>query len=222
MGGLNFSKNQQLALLALVGLSLIGLAYGRLRGARSEAVRESGVTITEPGKGRGTEVIAPPGKASYPYDQPRSVVVHVAGRVKNPGVYTLKPGARIIDAIRAASGPTADANLDAINLAARAQDGDRILVPSKQPPAALPQLPTSRPPQTSASGRSASPEQELVNINTAGIEELDRLPGVGPVTAQKIIDYRNQIGQFTSIDQLDDIKGIGPKKLEKMRPFVRL
>jgi competence protein ComEA len=62
----------------------------------------------------------------------------------------------------------------------------------------------------------------MVNINTAGMDELDQLPGVGPATAQKILDYRNQIGQFSSVDQLEEVKGIGPKKLEKMRPFIRL
>jgi len=225
--GLNFTKNQQLALVALVGLSLIGLAVSRFRSTRQVATEGSAITITEPGKSGGTELIAPPAKPSYPRDEAGALVVHVAGCVRHPGVYTLKPGARIVDAIHAAGGPSVEANLDALNLAARARDGDQILLPPKQAaPASNAAVPVTIPPGPRAFELSppalAVPQAAYVNVNTAGMEELDRLPGVGPATAQKIIDYRSRIGRFTSVEQLEEVKGIGPKKLEKMRPFVRL
>ena len=228
MTGLNFSRNQQFAILAMVGLSLLGLSYGRLRSARPAAVCESAVTITDRANGGNVEVIAPAPKRSWARDEVPSVVVHVAGCVKHPRVYTLRPGSRIVDAIHAAGGPTRDANLNAINLAAKVRDGERIAVPSKRatPPPAISFSSTSpsgrRAGGAAPSGKLTSPEQGTVNINTAGLDELQRLPGVGPVTAQRIIDYRNQIGSFTSVEQLDGVKGIGPKKLEKMRPFVTL
>jgi len=229
MTGLNFSKNTQIALIFIIGISLIGLAYGRIRNTKQAAVSQAGVSIVEQTPNGRTEMDAPvitPQRTSGPT---REVVVHVAGCVKNSGVYRLSPDSRIIEAIHAAGGPTADANLDAINLAAKVQDGTQIMVPSKNMSAQMPPVPVAS--QQSSGSRvvpMAPPPQStgyssgLVNINTAGINELDQLPGIGPATAKNIIEYRNQIGRFNAIDELQNVKGIGPKILEQIRPFVRL
>lgn len=160
-----------------------------------------------------------------------------------PDVYTLPRGSRIIDAIKAAGGAKPGADTESLNLAAKIEDGSRIFVPlpQQQPagqipiasnvPAASAQpdhvkisiIPTKTGSSSSASGaKFKNPGDGVVHINSADLDELQRLPGVGPSTAQKILDYRQQVGRFTSADQLDDVKGIGPAKLEKMRPFVAL
>lgn len=221
MTWLDLSKNQQFAILALVGVSFLGLAYGGIRNSKHAAVKNSTVEISDR-NGDGVDIVAPASNARSRRVS-ASLVVHVAGCVKKTGVYVLKPGARVVDAIHAAGGPTADANLDGINLAARAKDAEQIVVPSNR--AASASVAASIRP-TAARTKSSPVYQPsadgMVNINTAGMDELDQLPGVGPATAQKILDYRNQIGQFSSVDQLEEVKGIGPKKLEKMRPFIRL
>lgn len=127
-----------------------------------------------------------------------------------------------MDAIELAGGATADANLDVLNLAERVRDAQQVYVQSKS---AQVTTPVSGPASSYTSSSSSSSTKSpigMININTAGIAELDRLPGVGPVTAQKIIDYRKQIGRFTSVDQLIEVSGIGPKKMEQMRPYVTL
>ena len=133
------------------------------------------------------------------------LVVHVVGAVRRPGLYRLPDRSRIADAVTRAGGPTWKADLSAVNLAAPVADGLQVVVPARAPPdkgggASLPSGP-----------------QGPVHLNTATLEELDALPGVGPVTAQKILDYRQQHGAFASIDELDAIPGIGPARLEQLR-----
>ncbi|MGQ9456166.1 MAG: helix-hairpin-helix domain-containing protein [Armatimonadota bacterium] len=156
------------------------------------------------------------------------VIVHVAGCVKCPGVYLLDRDARVIDAIKAAGGVKQNADTDSINLAAKIVDGSRIYVPAKGEGATAGANTTTTIAGSvthgslSATRRMFGTPRVVVNINTAGVDELDLLPGVGPVTAQKIIDYRRRIGRFTSVEQLLNVKGIGAKKLEQMRPYVTL
>lgn len=223
MTSFNFSRNQVLALAVLIGVSLLGLTYGRIRSARTSQLKTNDISVTErTGNGR-LEIDAPPVRPSALANV--RLVVHVAGCVKKSGVYKLEDGSRVVDAIHAAGGPTSEADLDALNLAAKVRDGSQILVPSKQatvPTSSAPAMPPVA--ATPASSAASAPVQggQPVNINTAGLAELDQLPGVGPATAQKILAYRNQIGRFSSVDQLMEVKGIGPKKLEKMRLFIRL
>lgn len=125
-----------------------------------------------------------------------SVVVHVAGAVDAPGLYTLAGGARVADAIAAAGGEADGADLDALNLARVVMDGEQVRVPLTGEPA-------------SADGR--------ININSADAATLDGLPGVGPVLAERIADYRDANGPFASVDALDDVSGVGPAILEKIR-----
>jgi competence protein ComEA len=141
------------------------------------------------------------------------IVVHVAGAVRHPGVYRLRDGTRVQAAIRRAGGPTRRANLDALNLAAKLSDGRQVLVPSRVAVA-----------PAGATGAAAAPAAEggglPVNLNSATVEELDALDGIGPTTAQKIVDYRDAHGGFTSVDELDQVDGIGPARLASLRDQV--
>jgi competence protein ComEA len=130
------------------------------------------------------------------------LVVHVAGAVKRPGLYRLAQGKRVADAVARAGGATAPADTAAINLAAPLADGMQVLVPRRGPAVAGKQ----------PAGR--------VSLGSATLAELDALPGVGPVTAQKILDFRTQHGGFRSVDDLDAIPGIGPARIEQLRDVV--
>jgi competence protein ComEA len=141
----------------------------------------------------------------------RKLLVHVVGAVRRPGLYRLDDGSRVDDAIGAAGGPRPKAALDAINLAAPVADGQQVIVPVRGRGTASPGV--------ASSGAAASGP---VHLNTATVEELDTLPGVGPVTAQKILDYRNEHGAFSSVDELDAVPGIGPARLAELRKLVDL
>jgi competence protein ComEA len=155
---------------------------------------------------------APPAEtATAPATQ---VVVDIVGAVRRPGLYRLDQGARIADAVARAGGATRRANLSLINLAAPLADGQQVVVPGPGSAAAA-TLPAS-PGTAGAAGISAGP----VHLNTATLEQLDSLPGVGPVTAQKILDYRQKHGSFTSVDALDAVPGIGPARMEQLKDLV--
>jgi competence protein ComEA len=149
-----------------------------------------------------------------------SIVVHVAGEVKSPGVYALPNGARMIDAVTAAGGATARADLEVINLATPLMDSSQIYVPAKGVAA----RPSFARPQPGVNGVVATPGASsasgIVNINRASVSELDALPGVGPATAQAIVDYRMANGPFGSPEDLLNVKGIGPTKFDAMRKLV--
>jgi competence protein ComEA len=142
----------------------------------------------------------------------RTVVVHIVGSVRRPGLYELAEGSRIDDAIRKAGGTKPRAALELVNLAAPVADGQQIVVPARSAPGA------------GAAGASdvASTPAGPVHLNTATLAELDALPGVGPVTAQKILDYRAEHGAFQSIEELDAVSGIGPARLEQLKALVQL
>jgi competence protein ComEA len=147
------------------------------------------------------EVVAEPIRAEPP---PR-VVVHVVGAVRRPGLYRLERGRRVADAVARAGGAAEDADLALINLAAPVADGQQVIVPVRGPEgAATPDVP--------GGGR--------VSLSSATLEQLDALPGVGPVTAQKIVDYREQHGAFGSVRELDAIPGIGPARLAQLKDLV--
>jgi competence protein ComEA len=139
------------------------------------------------------------------------VFVHVAGAVRRPGVYTLRAGARVADAVERAGGPRAAADLSLVNLAAKLEDGRQVLVPRRGPPATV-----AGASGTAAPGAPTAP----VNLNTATLEQLDTLDGVGPATAQKILDYRQEHGGFSAIDELSQVSGIGEKRMAALRDHV--
>lgn len=133
------------------------------------------------------------------------VVVDVTGAVARPGVYRLPAGARVTDAVQRAGGATAGALLEAINRAARLADGQQVVVPKRgpggMPPAAI----------------GAAGESGPISLGTATVEQLDTIDGIGPVTAQKIVEFREQRGGLASVDQLDQVSGIGPATMESLR-----
>ena len=134
------------------------------------------------------------------------VVVHVAGAVSRPGVYRLPAGARVTDAVRRAGGFDGAANQDAINLAARLSDGQQVVVPGRG---------------TAAVATSGGAQSGPISLGSATAEQLDEIEGIGPVTAQKIVEYRDQHGGLSSIDQLDDVDGIGPSTMETLRASLQ-
>ena len=149
-----------------------------------------------------------------------NIVVHVAGEVKNPGVYTLSNSARMIDAVLAAGGATARADLEVINLATPLIDSSQIYVPTKGS-AERPVFARPHPGMNGVQSTQSSPDSGgVVNINRASVAELDALPGVGPSTAQAIVDYRTTNGPFGSPEDLLNVKGIGPAKFDAMRKLV--
>jgi competence protein ComEA len=161
------------------------------------------------------------GSAAAPSAMPSAraseVVVDVAGKVRRPGLYHLPAGARIDDALTAAGGPRRGVDLSTLNLAAVVVDGQQILVGAAGAPAAgggVP-APVEAPATTSSS---IAP----VSLNTASLEQLETLPRIGPVTAQKILDYRAAHGSFTSVDQLKDVSGIGDVTFAGLAPLVTL
>ena len=154
------------------------------------------------GAGAAAEQPAQPLVAESPAAAPR-LVVHVAGAVRRPGLYRLAEGKRVADAVARAGGATAPADTAAINLAAPLADGMQVLVPRRVP-----------------GGGGGGAAGGRVSLSSATAADLDGLPGIGPVTAQKILDYRAEHGGFRSVDDLDAIPGIGPARIEQLRDVV--
>jgi competence protein ComEA len=141
----------------------------------------------------------------------RLVVVHVVGAVRTPGLFRLPDGSRVDDAIQKAGGPKPKAALELVNLAAPVADGQQVVVPSRAAAAAA-----------AAAEPTAGVPGQKVHLNSATLEQLDTLPGVGPVTAQKILDYRTENGAFSAVEELDAVPGIGPARLEQLSELVDL
>jgi competence protein ComEA len=133
------------------------------------------------------------------------VVVDVAGAVRRPGVYRLPAGARVIDAIERAGGADGSALVEAINRAARLTDGQQVVVPARGAAGSV------------AVGAGPAPEGGPISLGSATLEQLDTIDGIGPVTAQKILEFRDRHGGLASVDQLDEVSGIGPATMESLR-----
>jgi competence protein ComEA len=145
--------------------------------------------------------------------------VHVAGRVRRPGLYRLRAGARVANALQRAGGPTGGADLAAINLAAKVEDGQQVLVPKK---GAAP-VGAAAPPGGTGSAGAAGPGEAghaKLSLTTATVEQLDGLDGIGPTLAKRIVDYRNEHGGFRSVDDLNQVEGIGQKRMQALRKAV--
>ena len=149
-----------------------------------------------------------------------SVVVHVTGAVSRPGVVTLPPGSRVTDAINAVGGASAEADTQQLNLARVLTDGEQIRVPriGEVLPDPAPQPGGAATPGVgTAPGKTNGGASGTININTASASELEKLPGIGPALAQRIVEYRDSHGPFASVDALTDVPGIGKAKLEGLR-----
>ena len=191
-----FLLQRRRLLLAAAGSLALILLLGRF-------VLGAGTTTTA------ASLPPPPAMAGVTGLPSSRVVVDVVGAVRRPGLYRLAQGSRIADALTRAGGATAKADLAQVNLAAPLADGEQVVVPQRGPGGGAGGGATS-------TGTSAEP----VQLSTATLEQLDTLPGVGPATAQKILDYRAKHGAFSSIEELDAVSGIGPKRLDQLRDLV--
>jgi len=147
-----------------------------------------------------------------------TLILHVAGEVHDPGIVELSSNIRVIDAIKAAGGPTDNAALDALNLAAVTNDGDYIFVPDEE--TAQANLNVSAGGTGGGQPQANADSAGLVNINTADAAELETLPGIGPATAAQIIEHRDQHGAFTNLASLEEVSGIGPATRERLDGLV--
>ena len=213
-----FAAQHLTVLVALAAVVLVVVAWVRIS-ASSEAVPVPRARTAQP-------FPTPPGSPSSPASGQSSppaspgasttVVVDVAGKVNHPGVLTLPAGSRVVDAIRRAGGARGGADLSTLNLARVLVDGEQILVGVPAPAPAPGVSPGGN------SGAGADAGGGPVSLNQATLEQLESLPGVGPVTAQKILDYRTSHGAFGSLDELLDVDGIGEKTLAQLSPHLTL
>lgn len=152
------------------------------------------------------------GRESAPTTVTAVVMVHVAGRVGRPGVYSLSLGSRVVDAVEAAGGSAQFADLDSVNLASVLSDGQQVYIPAfgEAPHAVV----------GSASVPVTTVVFSPVNLNTADVGQLDSLPGIGPATARAIVDHRTEKGPFASVEALEDVPGIGAAKVERLAGLV--
>jgi competence protein ComEA len=182
------------------GLAVLLLLLGA-RAIRAEGnSAQAPASFSSADEGSGSD-----GSLSFESGASGDVVVDVTGAVARPGVYRLPAGARVTDAVERAGGATGAAVLEAINLAARLADGQQVVVPKEGPGGA---------PLAAAGGAS---EEGPISLGTATVEQLDTIDGIGPVTAQDIVDFREEHGGLSSVDQLDQISGIGPATMEALR-----
>ncbi len=224
----------RLALYVALGLLIcfLGARYLRSAGAPAVPVAESPAGRGAPGGGGAGAASGDGADASVRLDRAGGgrVTIHVAGAVRRPGLYRLPAGARVDDALRRAGGAGRRADLAAVNLAAKVEDGRQILVPERARAGAA----SAGPPAggaaaggggaagaaaAGASGAGAAPAP-AVNLNTATLEQLDTLDGVGPGIAKRILDYREQHGGFRNVDELGQVPGIGAKRMATLRPLV--
>jgi len=179
----------------------------------------AGHRLAQAGTASSPEVVAPLEPIAQTPAR-RALVVHVVGAVRRPGLYRLREGARVADAVARAGGATGAAELAALNLAAPLVDGVQVLVPSRSASPAGVETAESDAVPGAAVGPTASGVGVKPSLSSATAEQLDELPGVGPVTAQKILDYRAEHGPFRSVDDLDAVPGIGPVRIEQLRDLV--
>jgi competence protein ComEA len=210
--------------IAVVALSCVAIAAG-------VAWFRAGIAPASPARGdpaggeAGAARPSVPAASSTTSTTVAAIVVDVVGAVHRTGIVILPTGSRVVDAIDAAGGPAAGADLTRLNLAAVLGDGARVAVPlvGQPPPPVDPSAVTgagSAPNGGSPIGAGAAAGAALVNVNSATAEELESLPGVGPATAAAIIRDRDTNGPFTTVDDLDRVQGIGPAKLEQLRDLV--
>ena len=188
------SRRQAIVVCVLALVLLV--AAGKLLGARQPVAQKRAARV---------KLVAAVGGSRA------QLLIDVSGAVHRPGVYKLPTGSRVNDALIEAGGATGKADLTLINRAATLTDGQQVLVPEKVSAASA---------AVASSGSTATAAAAPIHLNNATAEQLDELPGVGPATAQRIVDYRTANGPFKSVDELDLVSGIGPAKLAELRDLV--
>ncbi|TDD62126.1 ComEA family DNA-binding protein [Kribbella antibiotica] len=195
--------------LVLLAVLVVGLGWGVWAVVRAQPSPIS--DARPPTLTTGSPVTQPTAPGATGKPPTGTVVIHVAGKVRRPGLVRAPTGSRVADILTLAGGPLRGVDLSSVNLARQVTDGEQILV-------GLPNAPTAP-----ASSPGAAPAAGVpVNLNTATVPQLDALPGVGPVLAQRILDYRTENGLFSSVDQLQEVPGVGPKKFDSLKPHVRI
>lgn len=223
-------RSGAVALAIVAALAVLVTVFTLLRD-RPAPVMSAKLPPVERASTATTRSSASPG-AGPPIDPGRPVVVSVVGLVRKPGLVTLAPGARIADALQAAGGAVDGADTVGLNMARPLDDGEQVVV-GMAPVSGQPTVLGSSVASGSTPGsRTTSPTPgrgpgkpktgAVLDLNTATVDQLDGLPGVGPVTAAAIVAWRQANGKFTSVDQLADVDGIGPARLETLRPLVRV
>lgn len=185
-------SRSQLAVYAAVAVALL-LVGGRA--IRAEGGDDPAPFVSSPGAS---------GEISLRSSGGADIVIDVAGAVQRPGVYRLPAGARVVDAIDRAGGPAAGAMLEGINRAARLTDGQQVMVPERGPGGTI-------------AGATGGSDDGPISLGSATVDQLETIDGIGPVTAGKIVEYRDQHGGLASVDQLDQVSGIGPATMESLR-----
>jgi competence protein ComEA len=190
----------------LLGLLLLGLIAAGVVAVTVWAERPVAAPAPEPSR-------RPPVLDMVAPSPPPTLVVSVVGRVARPGLVEVRAGARVADALAAAGGPLPDTDVTALNLARKLVDGEQLAVAVPTPPAAEP---------ASANGQAATATGDgKLDLNAADVEQLDQLPGIGRVTAERIVRWRTEHGRFASIDQLREVGGIGQTRWSRLRDLVR-
>jgi competence protein ComEA len=214
----------QLLGYAIAVVLVVALGAHWIAGRGDDGSSGSGPAVEAGARADGS---APPGQVRLDTEgEPGrgGAVVHVAGAVRKPGVYRLAEGARVQDAVRRAGGAARGADLGAVNLAARVADGQQVVVPKRAPrgnagAAAGAEGVSAGTVDGAAAGATA--QGPRISLSSATPEQLDTLDGVGPATAQKILDWRREHGGFRSVDDLGQVPGIGPKRLAALRERVQ-
>ena len=205
----NFSNQEKITIILLLIVIIVGIGIVLYKNINSEDnfIINRALDISE--NNPAIQIEIPP------------LIIHIAGAVKNPGVYQLRSTDRIIDAVKIAGGASEEANLDLINLAALLKDGQKIIIPYKTYSETGEEINTNTYNYvSSAYSSSLVSTSAKININTADANMLQTLPGIGPVLSERIIEYRNQNGLFGVIDDIKDVSGIAEKKYEGIKDLI--
>ncbi len=204
----NFSNQEKITIILLLIVIIVGVGIVLNKNINKEdnfiINRASDISENKPA----IQIEIPP------------VIIHIAGAVKNPGVYHLKSTDRIVDAVKIAGGAIEEANLDSINLASLLKDGQKIIVPYKTYSETGEEINTNIYNYVESVYSSSVSTSAKININTANANMLQTLPGIGPVLSERIIEYRNQNGLFGMIDDIKDVSGIAEKKYEGIKDLI--
>jgi competence protein ComEA len=195
-----------------VAAVLAGLAFVRPGACGEDSGGGSTVRVS------GSPVPGGSGPAAEPGARRAGVYVHVAGAVRQPGLLHLREGARVAEAVERAGGPLPRADLAGVNLAAKLEDGQQVIVPVR---GAVPGAPGTAPPGTASPAAPGSAGVPKLSLGTVTVEQLDQLDGIGPTLAQRIIEYRTEHGGFRSLGELREVEGIGEQRFEALREALQ-